>query len=79
MNIPKVKKPADEVLKKVHSMKREKGMIAVIEPDTGEYFLGKTLLEALKQAKRQYPGKIFYSIRVGSPFAHEHKGGITRV
>ena len=79
MKIPKVKRPSDEILAKVHSMKKERGMIAVIEPDTGEYFLGRTLLDALKKARNQYPGKVFYSIRIGSPFAHEHKGGIRRI
>lgn len=79
MKIPKVKRPSKEVLAKVHSLKKEKGMIAVIEPDSGKYFLGKTLLEALKKAKEQYPNKIFYSVRIGYPFAHEQKGGIGRV
>ena len=46
-------------------------MIAVIEPETGDYFLAKTLTEALRKAKAEYPGKIFYSIRIGYPFAHE--------
>jgi len=54
-------------------------MIAVIEPDSGEYFLGKTLLEALKKAQKQYPDKLFYSIRIGYPFAHAQKGGIGKV
>ena len=49
MKIPKVKKPSKEVLAKVHSLKKEKGKIAVIEPDSGDYFLGKTLLEALNK------------------------------
>ncbi len=79
MKIPKVKKPSPKVLAKVHSLKEKKGMIAVIEPDSGDYFLGKTLLEALKKAEAQYPNKIFYSIRIGYPFAHQLKGGIRRV
>ncbi len=79
MKIPRVKRPSDKVLTQLHSLKNQKGMIAVIEPDTGEYFLGKTLLEALKKARKQYSDKIFYSIRIGSPFAHEHKGGIRRI
>ncbi len=79
MKIPKVKRPSKEVLAKVHSLKKEKGMIAVIEPDSGEYFLGKTLLEALKKAEAQYPNKIFYSIRIGYPFAHQLKEGTRKV
>ena len=51
----------------------------MIEPETGEYFLGKTLTEAIKKAKEKYPGKVFYSIRIGYTFVHEHKGGIKRL
>jgi len=79
MKIPKVKKPSKKVLAKVHSFKKEKGMLAVIEPDSGAYFLGKTLLEALKKAETQYPNKIFYSIRIGHPFAHQLKEAIRKV
>ncbi|MFQ6113169.1 MAG: hypothetical protein ACE5NG_03660 [bacterium] len=50
----------------------------MIEPDSGDYFLGKSLTEALKKAKKKYPGKVFYSIRIGSYFVHEHKGGIKK-
>jgi hypothetical protein len=78
MKLPKVKRPSKEVLAKVHSLKKEKGKIAVIEPDSGEYFLGKTLLEALKKAEAKYPNKIFYAIRIGYPFAHQLKGGIRK-
>jgi len=79
MKIPEVKRPSKEVLAKVQSLKDKKGVIAVIEPDTGEYFLGKNLLEALKKARTKYPGSIFYTIRIGYPSAHWHKGGIRRI
>lgn len=48
-----------------------KGKIAVIEPETGDYFLGKTLTEAIKKAKGKYLGKVFYSIRIGYTFVHK--------
>ena len=79
VKIPEVKRPSQEILIKVHSLKGKKGLIAVIERTTGKWFLGKTLLEPIKKAKRKYPDKIFYSIRIGSPFAHEHKGGIKKI
>ncbi|MBC8185022.1 hypothetical protein H8E88_28345 [candidate division KSB1 bacterium] len=79
MNIKKVKRPSKKILSKIQALKKEKGKIAVIEPDTGDYFLGETLIETLKKARKQYPGKLFYSIRIGSPFAHEHKGGIKQI
>ncbi len=75
----KVKKPSEEVLTRIQSLKDKKGMIAVIDPKTGDYFLGKSLTEALKQAKMKYPGTVFYSIRIGYTFVHEHKGGIRRI
>ena len=79
MKISKAKKPSKDVLTRIHSLKEKKGAIAVIEPETGEYFLGRTLTEAIKKAKEKYPGKVFYSIRIGYTFVHEHKGGIKRL
>ena len=79
MEISKVRKPSKDVLTRIHSLKEKKGTIAVIEPETGEYFLGKTLTEAIKKAKEKHPGKVFYSIRIGYTFVHEHKGGIKRL
>lgn len=79
MKISEAKRPSEEVLARIHALKGKKGIIAVIEPETGDYFLGKTLTEALKKAKRDYPGKVFYSIRIGYNFVHEHKGGIRRL
>lgn len=67
------------MLTRIHTLKEKKGTIAVIEPESGDYFLGRTLTEALKKAKRKYPGKVFYSIRIGYTFVHEHKGGMRRI
>ncbi|MFQ6121203.1 MAG: hypothetical protein ACE5KE_15105 [Methanosarcinales archaeon] len=76
MEIPELKRPSKEVLVKVHSLKEKKGMIVAIEPETGNWFLGKNVLEALKKARKKYPHGIFYFVRVGCPSAHVHKGGI---
>lgn len=73
-----VVRPSKKVLAKLQSLKSKKGMIAVIEPDTGAYVLGRSLTEALKKAKEKHPGKVFYSIRIGSSFVCEHKGGLHR-
>lgn len=59
------KRPSKKVLDLLQSMEDKKGMFAVIEPDTGDFFLGRTLTEALKAAMRKYPDKVFYSIRIG--------------
>ena len=70
MKIPPVKRPSEEVLANIHALSGKKGTIAVIEPETSDYFLGKILTDALKKAIEKYPGKVFYSIRIGYSFAH---------
>lgn len=79
MKISKAKRPSETILARIHSLKEKKGQIAVIDPETGEYFLGKTLTNALKKAKKKYPGKVFYSVRIGYTFVHEHKGGMRKI
>lgn len=59
------KRPSKKVLDLLQSMEDKKGMFAVIEPDTGDFFLGRTLTEALRAAMRKYPDTVFYSIRIG--------------
>lgn len=36
-----------------------------IEPDSGEYFLGKTLNEATRAARQSYPDRLTHAMRVG--------------
>jgi hypothetical protein len=76
---PKFKMPSKKILEKIHSLKDKKGLIATIEPETGEYFLGKTLTGALKKAKEKFPNKTFLSIRIGHSFIYEHKGNIKKL
>ncbi len=78
MQTLQVKRPAKKIVAKLQSLKDKKGMIAVIEPATGDYILGRNMTEALKKAKSKYPGKVFYSIRIGSSFVCEHKGGLRK-
>jgi hypothetical protein len=40
---------------------------AAIEPDSGEYFLGRTLSEASAAARQAYPDRQTYVLRVGHP------------
>ena len=40
-----------------------------VEPDSGDYFLGETLSEAILAARKAYPGKISFALRVGHPSA----------
>lgn len=41
------------------------GMFAAIEVDSGDYFLGARMGEALENAIAKYPDKEFYIVRVG--------------
>jgi len=36
-----------------------------IEPMSGEYFVGATLSEAIAAARRAYPERVTYAVRVG--------------
>ena len=36
-----------------------------IEPDSGEYFIGKTLSEAMQASRLAYPERLAFGIRVG--------------
>jgi hypothetical protein len=36
-----------------------------IEPESGDYFLGKTLSEAMGSAHRAHPDRLAYGMRVG--------------
>jgi hypothetical protein len=36
-----------------------------IEPESGDYFLGKTLSEAAGAARRTHPGRLTHAMRVG--------------
>ena len=47
-----------------------KGKIVAIEPDTGEYFIENSVLEAYKKARKRFPNKKFVFKRIG--FASTH-------
>jgi len=40
-----------------------------IEPDSGDYFLGKTLNEATRAARVTYPDRLTHAMRVGHTVA----------
>jgi hypothetical protein len=47
-----------------------KGRIVAIDVDSEDYFVGKTVLEAIEKGRRKHPGKIFYAVRIGYPAVH---------
>ena len=46
-----------------------------IEPDSGDYFLGQTLSEAIAAARKTYPDRVAHALRVGHKTA-VHFGGM---
>jgi len=73
---PRPKRPSKQLLERLHAMEDKKGMIATIEPDTGDYILTKTLTDGIKAMMVRHPGKIFYSIRIGYSYVYGHHGGL---
>jgi hypothetical protein len=49
------------------------GAYVMIEVDSGDYFIGETPEEALRQARMLHPNKAFYLIRIGYKAAHKLK------
>ena len=39
--------------------------LVVIEPESGDYFLGKTLSEATRAARKSHPDRLTHAMRVG--------------
>lgn len=69
-----VKRPSDLFIKEIHKQEtKNKGCIACVEPETGDYFLGRTGVEAIRKAKEKYPDKTFYLLRVGYPYVDTYK------
>lgn len=42
-----------------------KGKIVAIEVDSGDYFIGDSVIEALQKAREVYPDKLFHFMRIG--------------
>lgn len=48
-----------------------KGQVVAVEPDSGQYFLGKDVLEAARHAMTAFPNKVFDFFRIGYPAVHK--------
>ncbi len=46
------------------------GKIVAIEVESGDYFLGETVIRAGQKAKEKHPDKVFYFVRIGYPVVH---------
>ena len=51
-----------DLLEKTHL-----GKFCAIEVDSKDYFLGDTPVEASAYARKKYPDKVFYLVKIGSP------------
>jgi hypothetical protein len=49
----------------VYKRQQYKGWFIAIDPETGDYALGKTDWEADRALRERHPGKVFYMMRVG--------------
>lgn len=47
-----------------------------IEPDSGDYFFGDTFSEAIQAARKAYPDRLSYAMRIGH-LAALHIGALT--
>lgn len=50
-----------------------KGEIVAIEPESGDYFLGKDVVEATEAGRRVHVDKLFYYVRIGFPVVHRRR------
>lgn len=42
-----------------------KGEVVAIEVESGDYFLGKSALDAVKRGREKHPDGLYYAIRIG--------------
>jgi hypothetical protein len=56
--------------------KKYHGRIVAIEPYSGDYFVGNTVIEAGDKAKAKYPDKIFYFVRPGFRAVYRDRGRV---
>lgn len=72
--------PPPKLINRLHSqLSAKKGWIAAVEPESGKYVLEKTLLRAAKKARKKFPQKVFYFLRIGYPYVHRQMGGLKTI
>lgn len=69
-----------EVLDRINRKEvRHKGEFVAIEPRSGDYYIGKTMLEAFHKASKRYPGREFIFKRIGFRWTIRQAGGLRKV
>ncbi len=66
----------EEIYQKIGKQIEKKylGDFVAIEVESGKYFLGQTQVEAIEKAKKHFPAKIFYLMKIGFPAAVTFSG-----
>lgn len=70
INPAEIARKGEEIYEKKLKDKFEKdyfGKFVAIEVDSGEHFLGDTMIEASNRAKKKFPAKITYIKKIGFP------------
>lgn len=50
-----------------------KGKFLAIDPESGDYYLAKTSLEAILNGRKEHPNTVFYIIRIGFPYVYKRR------
>ena len=50
-----------------------KGKFLAIDPESGDYYLAKTSLEAILNGRKEHPNTVFYIIRIGFPYVYRRR------
>ena len=64
-----IARKGEEIYQKIskHIEKKRSGDFVAIEVESGKYFLGQTQMEAIEKAKKRFPQKVFYLMKIGFP------------
>ena len=79
INMREFDEKSDEVYEKLKSELEDKyyGLVVAIEPYSGDYFVGKNVIEAGDKGKQKYPDKLFYFVRPGFRAVHRDRGRVS--
>lgn len=75
-DIRNVSKKGRQLLEKLDPELREQyyGKFIAIEVDSGDYFIGETMIDADTKARAKHPGKVFYVGKIGYRAAVKFRG-----
>ena len=78
INMRKFDEKSDEAYEKLKSELEDKyyRLIVAIEPYSGDYFVGKSVIEAGDKGKQKHPDKIFYFVRPGFRAVRRDRGRV---